>query len=336
MEFDELKRQFGSGQPSRVSGTARPSSAHDEVVLEAARAAAGRMRRKRRRADRDAVRPPWMAVLASPGGRTRLLATFSLIFVAVFGVAAAVAAHSFHGMLQRNARAQALHDAQLMMETALAMRSYTVDQVKPVVEGMLDAGRHAPFRPQTVPAFANAELFAQLRRKYPDYLYKEAALNPTNPRNRAVGWEQDLIKDFKSRPELKEFSGEHESPRGRSMFLARPVRPHMACLECHSTPARAPTEMLRIYGTANGFGWTEGDVVAAQIVSVPVSVPARMADGAFRRLLWSLALVGLGTLIVLDLLLYAAMSLLARRVDEVEAPEQTNDPDAAPPGSDRR
>jgi hypothetical protein len=41
------------------------------------------------------------------------------------------------------------------------------------------------FLPQTVPAYAATETLAQLRKKYPNYDYKEATLNPTNPRDRS-------------------------------------------------------------------------------------------------------------------------------------------------------
>jgi protein-histidine pros-kinase len=274
----------------------------------------------------------------------RLLAKFSLIFVVVFGAGLGAAGYLFYGLLQRNAREQVLYNAQLMMETALAMRSYTISQVKPVIEDTQEQQRAAQsqdqadqifrdlcakrglvgkrvFRPQTVPAFAATELFAQLRKNYPDYFYKEAAPNPTNPRNRALDWEEDVIKAFKNRPDLKVFNGERDTPLGRSLFLARPLRAPKACLECHSTPGNAPPEMLKVYGTANGFGWAEGDVIAAQIVSVPVSLPVQMANQAFRQLLVSLVLVGVVTLLVLDAVLYATVirpvSRFAARADEI-------------------
>ncbi len=271
----------------------------------------------------------------------RLLAKFSLIFVVVFGVGLAASAYLFYGLLQRNARDQVLYNAQLMMETALAMRSYTLEQVKPAITETMQRAQSQDhtedvfrelcakrgligkrvFRPQTVPAFAATELFTQLRRNYPDYAYKEAAPNPTNPRNRAVDWEQDIITSFRNHPDMKAFNGERDTPMGRALFLARPMRAPKACLECHSTPANAPPEMLQLYGRDNGFGWNEGDVIAAQIVSVPVSLPVEMANQAFRRLLVSLILVGVLTLVVVDLLLYATVirpvSLFAARADDI-------------------
>jgi HAMP domain-containing protein len=275
----------------------------------------------------------------------RLLAKFSLIFVLVFGLGLGASAYIFYGVLQRNAREQVLYTAQLMMETALAMRSYTISQVRPALADNSDVQQRAQkaqdkaddvfrelcskrgfiakkvFRPQTVPAFGATEMFMELRKQYPDYLYKEATLNPTNPRNRALDWEEDLIKVFKNHPEMAVYSGERETPTGRSMYLARPMRAGPPCMECHSSPSKAPQEMLQVYGPNNGFGWREGDVVAAQIISVPVTLPVDMAARAFHRLLASLVGVGVLTLVVLDLVLYATVirpvSRFAARADEI-------------------
>jgi len=272
----------------------------------------------------------------------RLLAKFSLIFFVVFGLGLSAAAYFFNGMLHRSAREQVLYQAELMMETAIAMRTYTNDQVRPALEGdaqsrMQDTsadevfrelcarkgyGTGKPvFRPQRVPAFAATEMFALLRTKYPDYVYKEAALNPTAPRDRAVDWEEDILKEFRAHPDKKPFAGERDTPLGRSLYLARPMRAVKGCLECHSTPDKAPPEMIRIYGPSNGFGWNDGEIIAAQIVSVPVTVPAQMADRAFRSIVTLLFAVGLLTLVVLDLVLYFTVirpvSLFAARADEI-------------------
>lgn len=256
----------------------------------------------------------------------RLLAKFSLIFLVVFGLGLSASAWLFYGLLQRNAREQVLHQAQIMMETALAMRNYTTEQVRPVIADLTPArGERAGnqalldmcaglqpepkriFRPQGVPAFAATEMFGYLRKRYPDYMYKEAALNPTNPANRALDWEEDIIKAFRGQPDLAAFDGERATPVGRALVLARPMRAARSCLDCHDTPATAPPEMVQRYGASNGYGWREGEVIAAQIVSVPVSLPVKMADQAFRQLLVSLVAVGLLTLLVLDLVLYATV-----------------------------
>ncbi|HEY4729774.1 MAG TPA: DUF3365 domain-containing protein [Myxococcales bacterium] len=268
----------------------------------------------------------------------RLLAKFSVIFAVVFGLGLAAAAYLFHASLQRSAREQVLYQAQIMMETALAMRNYTTEQIRPVVDQMSqpynaqaddaiskicarEAASKRVFRPQTVPAFAATEIFNYLRKKYPDYFYKEASLNPTNLRNRVVDWEEDILKVFRNRPELTLLDGERMTPLGKSLFLARPMRAAKSCLECHSTPAQAPQDMVKLYGPANGFGWKENEIIAAQIISVPVSLPVEMADRSFRQVLLSLVGVGIVTLLVLDLLLYFTVvrpvSRFAKRADEI-------------------
>ena len=99
-------------------------------------------------------------------------------------------------------------------------RNYTNTQVKPLLETQLKY----KFLPQSVPAFAATEQFNELRKKYPDYAYKEATLNPTNPRNRATDWEVDVVNVFRS---TSATSRGHRRARhaGRPIALPRPADP---------------------------------------------------------------------------------------------------------------
>ena len=247
-----------------------------------------------------------------------LLTKFSLIFIAVFGLGLALAGVVSFSMLQANARRQVEDQAKIMMETALAMRRYTSEQVKPA---LMAAVPDKVFHRETVPAFGATEMFNYLRGKYPDYSYKEAALNPTNPRDRAADWEADIITNFRNHPKLDIFAGERLTPTGGSLYLARPMRAAKSCLECHSTPDAAPAAMIAQYGSANGFGWQENDVIAAQIVSVPVALPVEMANAEFWKLTTSLLLVGGVTLVVLNVLLFLTVirpvSRLANQADQI-------------------
>src|SRR5690242_6497525 len=109
---------------------------------------------------------------------------FNIVLALVFAAGMAVSAWVSYQLLHNNAKQEVLRSAGLMMEAALSIRGYTVSQVKPHLEAQLVE----TFLPQSVPAYAAAETFNTLRKKYPDYTYKEATLNPTNPRNRAVEW----------------------------------------------------------------------------------------------------------------------------------------------------
>ncbi len=84
---------------------------------------------------------------------------------------------------------------------------------------------------------------------------------------------------FRNTPETTEVIGERDTPTGRSLYLARPIQiKNRACLACHSTVDAAPKTMLDVYGGANGFGWKMNEIIGAQVVSVPMSVPIERAD----------------------------------------------------------
>lgn len=229
-----------------------------------------------------------------------LLSKFNVALVLVFSLALIPAGWISYTLLQQSARTQVIENARLMMETAMAMRGYTIKQIKPLLNSRLKE----QFLPQTVPAYSATEVFNYLRQSNPEYTYKEATLNPSNPRDRAVDWEADVITQFKKDPSLTELIGQRQTVEGPSLFLSHPIRiTDPRCLSCHRTPDEAPASLVKLYGPSNGFGWKLNEVVGAQIVSVPTSIPVSMANQAFRTLLGSLAGVFLFTLLVLNLLL---------------------------------
>ena len=209
----------------------------------------------------------------------KLTVKFNIALAGVLTIGLAVTCWLSYGELQRNAHREVIERAGLMLEAALAMRQYTVDEVRP----LLRAQNESEFMPQTVPAYAATQAFHTLRERYPDHTYREATLNPTNPNNRAVDWEADLVLTFQNRPDLNEVNGTRSTPTGESIYLARPIRvTNEACLVCHGLPEDAPASMRKLYGSVNGFGWKLGDVVGAQVVSLPISVPLERARQTFR------------------------------------------------------
>lgn len=224
---------------------------------------------------------------------------FNLVLLLVFGAGLAISAYVSHALLEKNAEDEVLRNAGVMMEAALSMRTYTVNQVRPNLRPM-----DVEFLPQSVPSYGATQLLNQLRNAHPDYVYKEAALNPTNPRNRATEWEADIINAFRNRPEMKELSGTRVTPTGVSMFLARPLQiKEGACLSCHTTAATAPASMVKLYGPNNGFGWKLNEVIGAQIVSVPMSLAIDKANRAFYTFMGSLAAVFVLLFIILNIML---------------------------------
>ncbi len=258
---------------------------------------------------------------------------FNLVLLTVFVLGLGVTGYVSYELLHRNARDEVLRNAGVMMEASLSMRSYTVGQVRPNLA--VDPDK---FLPQSVPAFGATEIMTLLRKKYPDYAYKEAALNPTNPRNRAVEWETDIVNSFRANPAQGEISGMRETPTGRSLYLARPFQiKDPACLSCHTNAEMAPAAMVKIYGPSNGFGWQLNEVIGAQIVSVPMDLPIRNANHAFVTFMSSLTVVFAVLFVILNMMLsalivqpitrlsYAADQISKGRLDAAEFPNTGKD-----------
>jgi len=230
----------------------------------------------------------------------KLVVKFNLVFIIVFSLGFAAAGFVTNDLLQRNAKEEILQNARLIMESALASRGYTAGQIAPLLQTQMKYD----FLPQTVPAYGATEQFNTLHAKFPDFSYKEATLNPTNLRDRASDWEADVVNRFRADSGQKEITGERETTTGRSLFMARPIQiTNGACLVCHSTVDVAPKTMLDKYGSANGFGWKLQEVIGAQVVSVPMTLPIARADAAFRTFMISLAAIFVAIFVVLNLML---------------------------------
>ena len=253
----------------------------------------------------------------------RLLFKFNLIFAIVLGGGIAATAFLSRESLNRAAREQVLEQARLMMETTSSTRLYTSKQIRPLIEQL--QRRERTFYPQTVPAYSATQVFGYLRATFPEYTYKEATLNPTNLADRAVDWETDVVNVFRNDSSREEVSGERETATGRSLYLAKPIKAVAPCLECHSVPKAAPAPMVRIYGSNNGFGWKENEIIGAQVVSVPESLPLRLAERQFRTMMFWFAAIGAAVMLVLNVLLLfvvvrpvAAMSAAADAISRGE------------------
>ena len=258
----------------------------------------------------------------------KLIVKFNLVFIVVFLLGLAAAASVSDRLLQQNAREEIVLNARLVMESALAARAYTSTQVGPLLQTQMKY----KFLPQSVPAYSANEIFDVVRKKFPEYAYKEAVLNPTNPRNRANDWEADIVHQFRNASDRPEIIGERDTPTGKSFYIARPMQIKAdACLYCHSTVEAAPKTLVEQYGPANGFGWKMNEVIGAQIVSVPTEVPIERANRAFKTFMVSLTAVFVFIFIALNLMLWymviRPVTKLSRIADQVSQGENMDAPD---------
>lgn len=247
-----------------------------------------------------------------------LRAKFNIVLIGacLLGIAAATAL-SFY-VVQDSAIREVEEEITLLRSNANAVRSYTLNSVGPA----LADDSEILFLPQSVTSFGARTVFEIFREDFPEYYYKEAALNPTNLADLPNDLERDMIEQFRADPTLERIATVVDDPAGRVFTVAFPITiDKPGCLACHSTPEAAPPAMVDLYGSVNGFGWQLGETVGAQIISAPMSLAADRARETVTVLAAALSLAFFLVLIVTNIMLsrivlrpVAAMSDVAEKV----------------------
>ncbi len=242
-----------------------------------------------------------------------MLLRINLILLVAFALGMLAISLVVTSTLQENATREVLAQAGLMLDSAGAIRSYTETEIGP----LLDDKMVSAFRPQSVPFYAATQNFLALHKEHPEYSYKEATLNPTNPRDRATDWEADIVQRFRNDATTTQASGSRDTPLGKTLYLARPIRAEPGCLGCHGLPSAAPATMLARYGSDNGFGWQPNEIVGAQIVSVPSGSAESSAARVRRDVLTAIAAMLASVLLVVNASLYVFVIRPVRRIARI-------------------
>jgi HAMP domain-containing protein len=238
---------------------------------------------------------------------------FNLVLLVAFLVGLSLAAGFSYAVVSDNARREVLQEAAIMMGQASVISNFTDHEIAP----LLAEQQKLRFAPQGIPFFVAQSNFRELQKQFPDYTYREPATNPTNPEDRPTDWQADIIDVFAHDPKLTEFVSQRPAATGPVLLVSRPIRvTDKSCLECHSVPSAAPKAMVDLYGSANGFGWKVGDLVGAQIVSVPMRLAFDRANHIFMVFLAGLASVFAVTAVLLNVMLQYMVVRRVQRISE--------------------
>ncbi len=155
--------------------------------------------------------------------------------------------------------------ADVVSHFGTACRSYAKSVLRPAVQ----AHTHEMIFEAMSSTFVARGIFASFNEKMPKYRFRQATLNPLNLDNKADAFERDLIARFAADPTLKEITGFRDDEGHGLFFVARPVVVEAKCIQCHDTPEKAPPAIAKRYGREHGFGWQQGETVAALMISIP-------------------------------------------------------------------
>ena len=84
-----------------------------------------------------------------------------------------------------------IEKSRVPLEVGSSMRAYTSEEIAPIVRSL---GFDGPFHPQMAPSYGAQNTLAKLHKQFPDYVYRESSLNPTNVADRSSDWEVGLIR----------------------------------------------------------------------------------------------------------------------------------------------
>ncbi|MGD9688797.1 MAG: DUF3365 domain-containing protein [Phycisphaerales bacterium] len=220
-------------------------------------------------------------------------------------IALAYGLHEAQLERDKTAERETVTRAQMLLSSMNAVRAYTTGMVRPALQA--HAGSYEDFKPEMVPAYSARQVFEKFRTANDDYRhfkYKEASVNPTNAEAKADPFEEGLVEDFTRDRSKKETQGLRVIDGRRHLFIARPMAiTDAACLDCHTTPEKAPPRQVELYGRDGGYGWSMGQVIAAQVVYVPVAEAFRAGDTGYKSLMITLvSIFVLGGVIVVIVL----------------------------------
>jgi len=194
---------------------------------------------------------------------------FNIILAVCYLLGLSLSVFPFYQISRQEAIEQLQSQIDVLRAQALSVRRYTSEEIQP----LLADHSGVQFLPQTVPSFSAQTAFRNFRQYYPQFFYKEEALNPTNPADLAGEWERDLIEKLRANVELeRDVSFRTVANKSHYTVTYPLVIRSKTCLSCHSTPERAPPSMVALYGNKNGFGWKLNEIVGAQIISVPMDI----------------------------------------------------------------
>ncbi|HRE46206.1 MAG TPA: DUF3365 domain-containing protein [Aggregatilineales bacterium] len=229
---------------------------------------------------------------------------FTLFLSVVFLVGIAAGGIVLWRTLNAKAERDVTSNSLLLMETMSAIRSYTSQHIQPLLRSTLESSE--TFIAETVPAFSARTVFEKVRsdEDYRAYLYKEATLNPTNPLDLVDDFERGIVERFRTEADLRQLSGFRPIEGDQLFYIARPLRVSAeSCLVCHSTPAAAPSSLIRSYGDQNGFGWQLNEIIAAQMIYVPAGEVYAAAFQSFVGVIVIFAGAFLAAILVFNFLL---------------------------------
>jgi hypothetical protein len=178
------------------------------------------------------------------------ISTFqNIVMLLVFLIAGVLLVFAVTHYMRQQALEEAKVRARIIIDRNLATHTYFSHNLKPALFKMT-----APYRTKEYfdPTWMSSTYAVRESFKYfkametQDYYYKECAINARSPENEADDYEKAFILDLQKNPNLVEKTAVR-TLEGKPYFviLRKGEMLEAACMNCHSTPANAPADLVR-------------------------------------------------------------------------------------------
>ncbi len=254
--------------------------------------------------------------------------TLSLIIVFIIGIL--ISGISLANVLEDKAESEVDSKASALMAMNNSIRTYTNDRVQPLLLPKLET--QEDFIPEAIPTYSVRETFEYFRKspEFSSYFYRDAALNPTNLRDKADDFEADIVKRFRLEPETTSISGFRNMNGTQLYYTAKPFQiKNESCLRCHTTVDKAPKSQINTYGTENGYGWKLNEIVATQIVYVPAQQIFQNASRSFMIVMGVVAMIFTAAVVIMNGLLKRTVLRRIKRISTVAEQVSVGDMNAS-------
>ncbi|MFH7024163.1 MAG: DUF3365 domain-containing protein [Heteroscytonema crispum UTEX LB 1556] len=242
----------------------------------------------------------------------------NLILIIVFLSGILISGIALSNLVEKQAENAVSAKAEILMQIANSVRNYTNERVQPLL--LPKEETQEQFIPQAIPSFATRQVFEILRKnkEYANFVYKDAILNPTNLRDKADGFEAEIVEHFSQNPGSTTKSGFKTMSGEKVFYSAQPFVIHdQSCLRCHTTPEQAPKSQIVTYGKDNGFGWKLNQILGTQIVYVPAEQILRNAKRASILILGVIGIIFTAIFIIVNQLLKKTVLQPIKRIATV-------------------
>jgi signal transduction histidine kinase len=202
----------------------------------------------------------------------------------VFLTVASLATVTVNQVMRQQALAEAQAKLRLILDRNMAVHTYFSQILKPSLFLWT-----APFRTQDYfdaswmsSSHAVREMGKTFTALNPDdYYYKDATINARSPENEADAYERAFLEALKKNPRAPAWSDVRVINDKPYLVVLQPGEVlEESCLRCHSDPADAPADLVRVYGATRSFFRESelGNVISAISVRVPLAVAYAEAD----------------------------------------------------------